>query len=1031
MSDMKRVKYVELNDFRAFKGKMPFDFTTQTGEVADFVAIYAPNGSGKTSFFDAIEWGLTGKINRLENDIGNNKYEGYILKNRDSLSEIANVEIVLEDEKSVHRKTKQITKNQLKDYAAGYKKADDDEVFKFSNWESLILPHNRIESFVKDGTGAKKYEDWGSFWDPTGEERKEFEFLYKMKKQASIMVGNLNLEIQENESKLDRFKGTSEIICNVNKYIQNYNKVVSRNEKVGYFSLDFSSEDYSLFINEIEVKKKNIETKNLKFENSLSDLNLLNDDFIKSFVYSEKDLNRHKYLFQSWTTILLKANDKMSYVNQFNSIKEKIFIKAQILEQIFELFNAGEDWFEKYLNYENIKLFINSMIEKRGEFENQLRYFEEQRKKTNDRKDTFIAESNLEEKKCKLNEYVNYLNAIKRKLKRNEKWLKRFFEINSNIEKNINLLETMQLETKNSIIEDINEFSLVQIAMITIEIKNKDSIIKKLEDLINVKEDIVKKCLVERVSYETAEKLSEELSEIIKVARLYINKQNSRNCPVCNKEYESEEALLSKTNVTNNDTVNIHLKQWNQYESDLKKINSEIEKVVLDWNDKVKLFLEEISKTIINDTKKKNRVKLIKCEIEKNELKNRKIYESYLENSKKLGYYDLELSQELIEKWYVKESDKNSQNLKELDDTLKDLDKDIEKTKDALDTLKNEYNLKKEESEHFENIPLNLKFIDLIRKNNLGQNMMKIKDKIDNITNENSILAQEQNRVCKKLELLKWVDNNKISYYEYKVKSFDAILKDKIQIYKDNCDKLRNITGSIIPKKSKIMNKKRKLRRYIELNNIKIDSISNIEFSGEIQEYLNSKVKIEKNLDILSKKLDKSKKTEENLDNIYLAAKKVVEDNITTVLNTPLINDFYRKIEPHPIMRNMKYSLKFNDKDKPELEVLVVSDSDKEEYTPEWYFSSAQLNVVALTTFFGRANSVHNSPIDTLFIDDPVGHFDDINILAFVDLLRAMIEKKKKQIVISTHDEVVYNLLKRKLSEKYYSSKFIELGYRD
>jgi hypothetical protein len=37
----------------------------------------------------------------------------------------------------------------------------------------------------------------------------------------------------------------------------------------------------------------------------------------------------------------------------------------------------------------------------------------------------------------------------------------------------------------------------------------------------------------------------------------------------------------------------------------------------------------------------------------------------------------------------------------------------------------------------------------------------------------------------------------------------------------------------------------------------------------------------------------------------------------------------------------------------------VVNDAGNEKYLPEWYFSSAQLNVVALSSFLGRALSQH------------------------------------------------------------------------
>lgn len=1031
MNEMKRVKFVELNNFRTYKGNMKFDLITQSGEIADFAVIYAPNGVGKTSFFDSIEWGITGKINRLENDIGDNKYRGYILRNRYSDSKTtADVKITLENDKYIYRKIRKLTKNQLQDYTSGSKKGNIDEVFKYNNWDSIILPHNRIESFVKDNTGTKKYEYWGSYWDPTGEERKEFEFLYKMKKQAITMAEALNSEVEKNELRIEEFKKTSEIIYNLNISICNYNKLVTKNEKVVCLSLDFTNSQYSLFINKIEIIKKELESKNMKLQNNLIDLSLLDDDFVKEFECKIEDLNRHKYLLDSWTKILSKAKEKSNYIEQYNNLKERILSNDNNIKLLCEISNAGEEWFQSYYHYNDMKLFTNSMLEKRKELQKQIRNLEEEKEKImQDYNKTIHSKKGLESNKIKLKECEVFVNIIKRKCERNEKWLKYLFDARNRTEKLINLSECIKVEAKNSIISDINEFSVIQLAMTSIKIDDKKKIIDELELLINKKQDVEKKILIEKAKYEAAETISEELSKIIEIARIYINKQHSSTCPVCNEKYDSEEILLSKTNISKNENVMMHLELWNKYKNELKYIDDKIEEVTKKWNNTINSLLEKENINTLKYKKIKERIDLLESNIKKSNQSNRKVYEKYFENIKHIGYFNLELSQELIEIWYRDEYEKNIKSLNEISEKITSIDKETQKNKETLNNLKKEYELKEKERNNFENTSLNLKFMKFIDENKIGYGLVHINNKMDSLKEEVSILNQEYEKIFKNIEVLKRFDSNKISYYKYKVKQLETILKEKNITFNENYCKFRNITGNKIFGKNIIKNKKKKLRKNIEHNNKKLNSISKIVFNMEIQQYYDEKAKLENDLDKLYKDLNKCKKTAKRLNDIYTNAKKVIEEKITLTLNTPLMNDFYRKLEPHPIMKNMKYSLKFNDKDKPELEVLVASEN--EEYLPEWYFSSAQLNVVALSTFFGRANSVQYSPIDTIFIDDPVGHFDDINILAFVDLLRTMIEKKKKQIIISTHDEVVYKLLRRKLSEEYYNTKFIELSYRD
>ena len=59
----KKIKEIDITAFRAYKDVQKFDFIHKnSGNIANLVAIYAPNGYGKTSFFDAVEWAVTGTI---------------------------------------------------------------------------------------------------------------------------------------------------------------------------------------------------------------------------------------------------------------------------------------------------------------------------------------------------------------------------------------------------------------------------------------------------------------------------------------------------------------------------------------------------------------------------------------------------------------------------------------------------------------------------------------------------------------------------------------------------------------------------------------------------------------------------------------------------------------------------------------------------------------------------------------------------------------------------------------------------------
>ena len=214
MANNRKLKTIEMNDFRAFKGKACFDLTIDDGETADLIAMYAPNGMGKTSFFDAIEWGLTGEIDRFENDIKAKNYEGYILKNRDSQADSTSVIMNFDDGTTIQRKTQRLNK---KDYTRG-RVVDDNKICAFQDWGSLILPHNKIDGFISATSPTDKYDYWGSYWDATKSERKIFDFLFKSKKEAENKVNNLQIEIKKNEDEINEICLTPEKIGIINLF---------------------------------------------------------------------------------------------------------------------------------------------------------------------------------------------------------------------------------------------------------------------------------------------------------------------------------------------------------------------------------------------------------------------------------------------------------------------------------------------------------------------------------------------------------------------------------------------------------------------------------------------------------------------------------------------------------------------------------------------------------------------------------------------------------------------------------------------
>jgi exonuclease SbcC len=170
-------------------------------------------------------------------------------------------------------------------------------------------------------------------------------------------------------------------------------------------------------------------------------------------------------------------------------------------------------------------------------------------------------------------------------------------------------------------------------------------------------------------------------------------------------------------------------------------------------------------------------------------------------------------------------------------------------------------------------------------------------------------------------------------------------------------------------------------------------------------------------------------KVKPKLENERTAVSTYLNEQINSFFYEDLINDLYRRIDPHPDYKKIKFKCDFSDV-KPRLSVGVYQTSEEELIIPNLYFSTAQLNILSLCIFLAKALNAKDEkrkPLDCIFIDDPIQSMDSINILSTIDLLRSIVVNEKKQIILSTHDENFHNLLRKKMPPELFKSKFMEL----
>jgi len=124
----------------------------------------------------------------------------------------------------------------------------------------------------------------------------------------------------------------------------------------------------------------------------------------------------------------------------------------------------------------------------------------------------------------------------------------------------------------------------------------------------------------------------------------------------------------------------------------------------------------------------------------------------------------------------------------------------------------------------------------------------------------------------------------------------------------------------------------------------------------------------------------------------------------------PTLKAVYRRLNPHPLFDSLDVRVKpLNQRG----EVYYRAAQGDTSGNASMLFSSAQMNAVAVSVFLALNLLRATDGFSWILLDDPIQNMDDYNVLGFVDLLRAV--RGARQLVVSTHDDQLGELLQRKL----------------
>ncbi|WP_424629604.1 AAA family ATPase [Bradyrhizobium sp. SYSU BS000235] len=157
----------------------------------------------------------------------------------------------------------------------------------------------------------------------------------------------------------------------------------------------------------------------------------------------------------------------------------------------------------------------------------------------------------------------------------------------------------------------------------------------------------------------------------------------------------------------------------------------------------------------------------------------------------------------------------------------------------------------------------------------------------------------------------------------------------------------------------------------------------------------------------------------------FAAIEKILSDE-----QAAAIANFTRQYGPRTsvIQRRLRSVYGFDDVEiiNRRSEISVMVKRHGVELRPVDYFSESQKQTLQLGLFLTACSGQNWSSLAPVFLDDPVTHFDDLNIYALLDLIMGLLRSDfgTRQFIISTCDEKFFQLARQKFNYLQDSVRF-------
>lgn len=1026
-----KIRKVNIDTFRLFNDEeISFVNPRHQNRCANLVAIHAPNGFGKTSLFDAIEFCVTNNIKRLKtsnfkedikSDKAENSFSSFI-HNKDYPDKDVSVKILFEDGSDKERKVSPDEEMKLL-------KGDAENGY----FSDVMLSQDWFSRFLSATDGAQRFEMFTKNFKDTDGLLEYYGQLKTAKHIIAKIIAQRNRELIDEKKKLDGNVDAkiTEHLADAIKQLGSTGISIHWDGIIGdkqIESLTLQGDQMSFDVRRELGNANALITSIARVKNGLDGLIATAampetvariDELSEQIKGYQQQLNKVLTLKSLYATIDALKTEVAKYIS--SNIELDYLIKKypgykEATEKIDEIRKQNDAIAKERV------LLMDIMAKKEVDLkkeEESLEGFVKERDGWKNKKDTLKED------------FANYQTLLKqiKQLDEEEQTVGQSvapltLKIDQQKEEKQRLLHILELLQQFGLTVELDDYKEETRTILALaqDIKEMNETVRGLDMAISEQQEYMGQVEALVVS-------AREMSSTLK----------SGECPLCGHNYGHLESLLAaiEGNQSISNSVEAAIRQKAETESSIEKAKMKSDGLYRQLMKKTNGRIAAIDITIkeFQATKQEKENTLAVIRFNRQEAQRRIAEEfSSFENR----------TEEQVMAFYSEHLFQAERKVADADEKIKALTEELKTTQSRSKQLSDDWEAKNKELLEIEKRPDYVEYCHRLQERNesqpsltlweqqLADNEKLIADfggKIDAAGKEKVQMEEQGLALSQEASL-----TEKVNALLTKRNALDAVWFSTIQYIRNNC-KVEDVDKDSLPeiiisRLDAVSVKSQNRVRVAEYQQKQLDSFKNLLL---IAERYNVEQKVKKRISDLEKQIVRREKQRDEIEEETGKLKTFLEGFVQSYFQLDLINRLYNTIDPHPNYKKIHFKCDFEQK-QPRLNVIMESVVDgNDKIVPNLYLSTAQINILSFCIFMAKAvfaKTDDGKDLDCIFVDDPIQALDDINILSMIDLLRNVAFTLNKQIVITTHDKNFFQLLQKKMPQDRFNACYLRLKER-